>query len=465
MNDNPENVNFLNKINIFIVLLSCCIVSAITQTSLTTALPAVMHNLQINANTGQWLTSIYTLAMGIMIPVTPFLIKYFSTKKLFFITIIVFAIGLFLAAIATNFQILLVGRVLQAFSSGIFLSLTQVIILQIFPAEKVGTYMGIYGFAIGGVPVFAPTLAGVIVDNFGWQTIFIGSAVLVSLIFFYAIFTFKNVSENEQASLDLWSVLLSTIGFGGILLGLGNIGKLDFLSYEVCLPIVVGLCSLLLFVHRQLTIKEPLLNLIPFKNKNFVISVLSSMILYAVMMAGSIMIPLYLQSLRGDSATVAGLVTLPGSIVLMVVSPVSGKIYDKFGIKFLLVLGSILLFISCIGLTTLTGATSVIYISIIYGVRMFAIGLIMMPLVTWGIANLDNQLTTHASAILTSLRTISGAVGSAVFVAIMTSVGHGRMSIHGMNISFFGLAMVALALIVLAAISFFSKKKMINFKI
>lgn len=445
----------IQRIHIFMALLFSCIGSALVQTALTTALPPLMKSLSISANTGQWLTSIYTLAMGIMIPVTPFLIKRFSTKGLFFTTTFTFILGLLLSAIAPNFTILLIGRVLQAFGSGIFLSLTQVVILQIFPQNKIGTYMGIYGLAVGGVPVFAPTLAGVLVDRLGWRSIFIITLILSVLVLVYALFTFKNISNKESANFDIVSVVLSTVGFGGLLLGLQNIGSGQVMTIYSIVPIIIGVIALILFIHRQLTSPTPFLNLTPFKNKAFVLSVLGSIVLYAVMMAGSIIIPIYLQSIRGYSATISGLVTLPGSLVMMIVSPLAGRIYDRVNIKPLFMGGSIALFLSCLGLTFLSNQISIVYISFIFAFRMLAIGLMMMSLVTWGMAGIPRELTSHGSAIITSLRTIAGAVSSAVFVSIMTAAGNGTLSTHGVNVTFMDLSVVAAVAVILAIVTLF----------
>lgn len=447
------------KITIFSILLLSCIISALVQTALTTALPPLMNSLNISADTGQWLTSIYTLAMGIMIPVTPFLIKRFSTKALFFTTITTFTLGLGLAAIAPNFTVLLLGRILQAFGSGIFLSLTQVVILQIFPSNKVGVYMGIYGLAVGGVPVFAPTLAGILVDHSGWRSIFIVTLFFALLILIYSLFTFKNISTKERANFDFVSVLLSTLGFGGLLLGLQNIGSGGEVNFNGLIPIALGILTLGIFVLKQLNSKEPFLNLTPFRSREFILSVLGSIILYSVMMAGSIIIPIYLQSIRGYSATLSGIVTLPGSLVMMIASPFAGRIYDRFGIKPLFFGGSIALFLSCLGLTFLSNQISIVYISIIYAFRMLAIGLMMMSLVTWGMAGINKELTAHGSAIITSLRTIAGAVSSAVFVSIMTSAGHGVLSTHGVNVAFTALTAISAIAIILAIITLFTERE------
>jgi MFS family permease len=173
------------------------------------------------------------------------------------------------------------------------------------------------------------------------------------------------------------------------------------------------------------------------------------MLMYAVMMAGSMLLPIYLQTMRGNSATVSGLVTLPGSLVLAVTSLFAGRIYDKIGIRRLFSVGSIALFISCVGLSFLSGSTSIIIIAALNAVRSFAIACIMMPLVTWGMSTLGGGMASHGTAILTTLRTISGAISPAIFVSVMTAAGSAS-PIHGMNVALIGISAVAAAQCVLA---------------
>ena len=146
------------------------------------------------------------------------------------------------------------------------------------------------------------------------------------------------------------------------------------------------------------------------------------MLLYAVMMAGSTLFPIYIQDIMGKSATISGLIMMPGSLTMALISPFTGKFYDRYGIRKLAVIGSFLMFISCLGVTFIGKQTSIIYVSFLYLLRLISIGCIMMPIVTWGMSALDKNYTAHGTALLTSLRTISGAFGSAVFVAVMTII-------------------------------------------
>ncbi len=446
------------SLTLFYILLAGCVVSSLMQTSMTTVLPAIMVSLHITASSGQWLTSIFTLAMGIMIPITPFLIKRFSTRKLIISALSIFSIGLLVSGMATNLPVMLIGRVLQALSSGIFVSLTQVAVMQIFPADKTGLYMGIYGLAVGGVPIFAPTLAGYVSDSFGYRVIFFGVCGLSVLTLIWTLFGAPNISKGVKAELDSKSVLLSVIGFGGLTLALDNLNAASTRSIAM-ITALIAVFALILFARRQLSIKNPLLNLKPFANRSFVIALVGSMLLYAVMMAGSLILPIYLQTLRGYSATTSGLITLPGSMIMMAFSPIAGRLFDHFGIKPVMVIGSVALLLSSLSLGFVNNTTSIWYILIAYMFRMLAVAMMMMPLVSWGLSVIDRSLTTHGSALISSLRTFSGAFAMVGMTDVLTHFAGGQSTIKGVDLAFIGLSVLAAGLVIIAVIQLFSKKR------
>ena len=442
---------------IFTVLMISSIIGALLQTSLTTALPVIMSDLHITAATAQWLTSAYSLAMGIMVPVTPFLLNRFRTKNLFLTGMGMYFLGLLLCATAYVFPILLAGRIIQAFGNGILLSMTQVIILTIFPTEKRGTAMGIYGLAIGAAPVLAPTITGLVIDIMDWHIIFWFALVMVAVDIILACFSMKNVLKNEKQSFDFFSLLLSATGYSGLVIGFGNLGTYRFFSLMVALPLLIGILMLVLFIFRQLRLKEPLLELRTFKNREFRLSIILSMLLYAVMMGGSTLFPIYIQIVHGLSATMSGLIMMPGSLAMAIISPFAGRIYDKFGMRVLAIAGSSFMVISCIAISFVQPSTSILYLSTMYVARLIAISCIMMPIVTWGMSTLDGKLTSHGTALLSSLRTIAGAISSAVFVAVMTfatktSSGSSTLTANafGIDAAFIGISVLAVLQLVIS---------------
>lgn len=458
----PQRFGNQRRTLIFINILITCIASSMLATALTTALPPIMSDLSVSVNTGQWLTSGYSLAMGIMMPLTAFLITRFPTRRLYLGAILCFIAGLVICVIAPNFTVMMLGRVLQACGNGILTSMAQVILLTIYPVEKKGTIMGWYGLSVGAAPVIAPTLAGILVDSMGWRMIFYIAIAIMLISFVFALMVFDDVLDTMKKKFDVLSFVISALAFGGITLGVGNLGSYSLASMQVYLPLGVGFLASVFFVYRQLHIAQPFLELRILKNRAYALSLIGSMLLYLVMMGSSIIMPLYVQSIMHYSATTSGLVTLPGSLAMAIVSPFAGKIYDKVGMKKLFVAGAAFMLISNLGMCFITLHTS-IWLAAFYNViRCTAIGCLMMPLVTWGVSGMQGELTAHGTALLTSLRTIAGAIGSAVFVGIMTMVAGScgisdasQASIHGLNVAFVAMSIGTLAL--LATAIFFVK--------
>lgn len=440
---------------IFGLLLGSCILGSLVQTALNTALSPIMAEMGITAATAQWLGSAYSLAMGIMVLMTAFLIRRCPSRKLFLLAMTVFMIGLLMDAEAWNFPVLVAGRVLQAVGCGIIMSLSQVIILTKFPEEKRGTLMGIYGLAVCAAPVLAPTLAGIIVDIAGWKMIFWISLAIACVLFLFSVFFMENLTEEEKVSFDTLSVVLCSIGYIGIILGTGNISEIAQNPFWCLGPIVVGLAAAVLFVLRQMRLECPFLNIRIFSNREFRCAVLASMLLYGIMMAGSMLIPVYIQSMRGYPATVSGLITMPGSLATALVSPLAGKLYDRFGIRRLYLVGTVCLLVSSVCCGFLSGETSLILIAVLFILRSIAIGLLMMPAVTWGMSTLQKQDTADGTSLITSLRTIAGAFGGALFMSIMTLCTWGTETadmIYGVNIAFLGMGVLSAVLVVMTVL-------------
>ena len=222
---------------IFTVIVTTVVVCSMLSTALTTALPQIMEDFSLDAASGQWLTSIYSLVMGILVLCTAYLVKRFPTKNLYISSLLLFSIGVILNGFAQSFTVMMLGRILQAAGNGILLSLGQVILLTIYPVNRRGSVMGIYGLASGAAPIIAPTLAGIIVDHWGWRMIFYGLAVLCIIALVVAFFAMDNVLENEHSKLDILSAILAVTGFTGILYGISNLGKGSIFQLSTGFPV------------------------------------------------------------------------------------------------------------------------------------------------------------------------------------------------------------------------------------
>lgn len=416
---------------IFLVLLCACIIGSIIQTALNTALSPIMAEMQIDAGTAQWLSSAYSLVMGVMVLATAFLIKRFPCRPLFLFFMTVFSAGLLLASCAQSFPVLLAGRILQATGCGLMMSLAQVVILSAYPPKERGGVMGIYGLAVCAAPVLAPTLAGVIIDRFGWQMIFrIMFAASLAVLFAGAVLL-RNITPTKQISFDFLSMALCSAGFVAIVLGFGNWSGASFVSVSVLLPILLGLLALALFVRRQRVLTQPFLNLTVFGDERFRIAVLASALMYCGMMAATTLLPLYIQSMRGCSATVSGLVTMPGSLVTALVSPLAGKWYDRLGIRRLFLAGASFMLAGHLCLAGLSETTPLLLVAAFFILRQIGLGMLLMTMVTWGMSTLPSALVSDGTAVISSLRTIAGSLGAALFVSVMTAVASHEAAFHG----------------------------------
>ena len=442
---------------IFLCLVVSGISSSVLSTAMTTALPGVVEYFGISTSVGQWITSSYSLVMGMIMPLTAFLITRFPTKRLYLTGIGAFIAGLLVSIFAGDFALMMVGRVLQACGNGVLMTAAQVVIMTIYPIKKRGTMMGTYGLATTAAPVVAPTIAGLMIDAFGWKSIFYVSLVIMILSFIISCIVFEDVLELQDKKFDVVSFVESIVAFGGVTLGIGNLSTFGILSIEVGVPLLLGAVVCVFFVTRQCRLEKPFLDVKILVNRNYAVSVISSMVLYLVMMGSSVMMPLYVQSVMGYSAVVSGLVTLPGSLATALVSPFAGKLYDEIGIKKVFVAGAAALVISNMGMFFLSMETPLWIAAALNVIRNISIGSLMMPLLTWGTSNVHPTKMADASSLLTSLRTIAGSIGSAVFVGIMTMVaassaesyGDNAM-MHGMNMSFFWMAVGAAVLLLIA---------------
>lgn len=444
---------------IFINLVISCIASSMLATALTTALPPIIKDLSISVTTGQWLTSGYSLAMAVTMPLTAFLIDRFPTKRLYCIAMVIFLAGLMISALSVNFPMMMLGRLVQASGNGMLSSMAQVIILTIFPPEKKGSAMGLYGLSVGAAPVIAPTIAGMMIDVVGWRMIFIAAFVIMAIAFIYALIVFENVLENVNTKFDVLSFVLSALAFGGITLGIGNIGSYSFTDIQVWLILIIGIAAAVGFTKRQFSLANPFLELRILANRQYTVSVLGSMLLYFILMGSSILIPLYVQQVMGYSATISGLVMLPGSLVSALISPFAGILYDKVGMRILFITGSICMVVSNLLMGFIDMQTSIWTASGFNIIRSISTGCLLMPLVTWGSNNVKPEMTSHATALLTSLRTIAGAIGTAVFVAVMTLAADSsaakygdEAAMHGINVAFLAMSAISIIMMILAVV-------------
>ncbi len=444
----------------FVNIMITSISTSLLMTAINTALTPISEDLGISYETGQWLVSGYQLAMAIVMPLTAFLIRRVKTKNLYVWGIGLFLIGLVIDLFGNSFYVLMLGRVFQACGNGIITSMTQVVILSIYPPERRGTAMGWYGLAVSVAPVIAPTLGGFLVDWINWRAIFGFALVITAIAFVMAICVFSNVLDTAKEKFDIVSFVLSIFAFGGFTFGLGNLATYGIKHISVWLALLIGIVAAVFFVLKQLKMDHPFLNVRVLKSKGYTISVVGNMIMYALVMGQGVLIPYYFQNIMGFTATISGLLILPGALVNAVASPFAGRIYDKFGIERMAVPSVIIMFLSNFGLFFIGNSTaSVATTAVLYGCRCLSVGFLLMPMITWGTSCVNKALLSDATALLSSLRTIGGSLGSAVFSGIMTRIASTSTEIHGFNVAFLIMSLMPALFLVVVSVMLDAKRK------
>ncbi|WP_102026314.1 MDR family MFS transporter [Salirhabdus sp. Marseille-P4669] len=453
-----QNKPAFNRTTLVAVLLSGAFAAILNQTLLATALPEIMADLHIDENTAQWLQSIFMLVNGIMIPITAFLIETFTTRRLFLTAMGLFALGTLLCAIAPSFLVLLAGRVVQAAGAGIMMPLMQTVFLFIFPFEKRGSAMGMVGLIIAFAPAIGPTLSGWVVEHFDWRYLFYIILPIAILDLIIAYFVLKNVTKQTFPKVDVLSIILSTLGFGGILYGFSIAGNAGWSSVEVLIGMVVGVLSLIWFIIRQFQLEQPILEFRVFKYNIFTLTTILGCVVFVSMIGAAVILPLYMQNMHHFTPLESGLMLLPGAIIMGAMSPITGRIFDKVGAKWLTIVGLSIVTITTFLFTNLSTTTSFTFLTIAHAFRMLGISMVMMPVTTAGLNQLPNRLIPHGTAMNNTMRQVAGSVGTALLVTIMTTGATSQTPegmIDGVNLSF----IVAAALSVIALImAFFIKR-------
>lgn len=444
----------IKKVPLLAVLLSGAFITILNQTLLTTAFPEIMKDLNLTESTVQWLQSAFMLVNGIMIPVTAFLMDRFTTRMLFLTAMSLFATGTIIGAFAPTFEILLVARIFQGSGAGILMPLLQTIIFLIFPKEKRGMAMGIFGLVIGFAPAIGPSLSGALVDNFPWRSVFYIVIPIALIVIIAASFLLKNITEQTYPKLDILSVILSTLGFGGILYGFSIAGNVGWADIQVVLGLVIGGIALFMFISRQLKLETPILEFRVFTYKMFTLTTVLGMIVFLSMIGTAVILPMFMQNMLGFTALQSGLALLPGAIVMGAMNPIAGGLFDRFGARWLAIIGFTVITITTLAMTFLTPETTFMYVAAVNGIRMFGIALVMMPITTAGLNVLPQSLVPHGTAMNNTFRQLSGSIGTAILVTVMATGAVPKDTlegiIRGVNMSFVVATVISVLGLVLA---------------
>lgn len=411
-----------------VVVLSILVISAmimiLNETILSVALPSIMADFQVPETTAQWLTTGFMLTMAVVIPTTGFLLDRFSTKTIFVTAQLFFTVGTLVAALAPSFAILLIGRIIQAVGTALVMPLLMTVTLTVVPAHRRGSMMGIISIVISVAPALGPTVSGFILNSLTWHWLFWMMLPIVLIALAVGTLLIKNIGENKISPLDVFSVVLSAIAFGGLVYGFSSIGAILNGEGTVGLVIIaIGLVSLAIFIWRQIQLGKQdraLMDLRPFKIRNFSFSLVAILLAFGAMLGTVMVLPIYLQNSLGVTALVTGLVVMPGGLLQGVVAPFIGRFYDKVGPRPLLIPGAILLTAAAWAFSLLDGSSPVPMVVALHTVFSLGMCLMMTPLMTTALGSLPRTLYGHGSAILNTLQQLAGAAGTAIMIAALS---------------------------------------------
>ena len=443
-----KNISDVQRTGILITLLAAAFITSMSTTVTGNMIPNFTAFFGVSSNLAQWLTSGATLISGITIPITAFLIKRVPNKVYFFSAMTAYTLGSLAAFLAFNFPMLLVSRLIQAIGCGMLLSFAQIVLLKLYPKEKHGTIMAAYSMAAMVSSVVGPTYAGLIIDTFGWKGVFASLFIIGVLIILSGIVFMKNVTDKEDAELNIPYIALSSFGFAAFLIGISNISS-GLFSLKSGGLILAGIVLLTAFSVLQLKSENPMLNLRVFKNPSFRIAVILSLCMYLIAMGNAMVLPIFTKSLCGFSDTTYGVATIFGSLLSAIAALSAGKIYDKLGIKPMIIAGTGLFAIFSVMGLLLSLDTPILYIAVIFAFQSVAMSTLNSPTTAMALSGLEGKERVDGSAIFNTLRQISSSLASTLSVLIFTLMGSNLSAVHSVYIYYLVVTIVIAAASVL----------------
>lgn len=435
---------------LFAIVVLATALGSLTQTVMNSMLGGIQADFGVDASLSQWLTTIYMLVLGITVPVVTYLSQKLSIKSLVLLSLSLFALGGLVDLLAGSFVVLVAGRVLQAVAAGITLPVVQSIAMMRFPAGQNGTAMGIAGIAMGFAPNIGPLIGGALVDSWGWRSFFVLLIVVVAVL---AVATLALVQRESAPARDVrfeaLSFVLSTLGFGGLLLGFSNASSMGLASLFVWVPVAIGAVCLVLFVVRQKRSEHPLVSMRIFESAHYRVSFVAQNCLFASFMGITLIVPLYVQGLLGASALEAGIVFIPATIFAVVVNPLAGLLSDKVGVRPVVIGASLFLSVGAVSMAFMDAGTPLWLVTLLQTIRGIGVSALIGPLNSWGMSGLAHEVMMDGSAFFAAVRQACASLGTALMVLLISALSLAVLPAHIAYQAAFGLS-AALSVAVLA---------------
>lgn len=394
-------------------------VGMFSETSLNIALPTLVQALQVNTRTIQWLVTGYMLVIGIVLPLSSLINRWFTTRQVIIFALSDFIIGAAISALGSSFAVVLVGRMIQGIGTGLILPLMFAVVMQIFPPQKIGAVMGMCALVIMFAPAVGSTLTGLILGKLSWNWIFWLFIPFLAIALLFAITSLENVGNITRPHVDGLSIVESAIGCSGLVLGASLSSRFGWLSVPVITALATGVVVLAFYTHRQLHLAEPILNLRIFKHRAFAIGTGLVMLDFGIILSSMYLLPMYVQNGLLLPVTMAGMIMLPGGVTNAITSAVAGRLYDNVGAKRPALVGIVLALVGVLMLLTTSTRTTVTFVIAAHVILMIGCPLFMAPSQTSALNALPGISSNDGSTILNTMQQIVGAVATAVATSLL----------------------------------------------
>ena len=431
------NIQLNKKMQMLVLFTLAASLVCISQSIITTGIVYLMSDFSVSSTQAQWSYSAFLLVVGVMIPLSAFISRRFTSKSIFFFSLIIFLLGSLICYFSTSLIVLIIGRILQAIGNGIIMPYVQILMLKTIPEEKWQTYMGVYGLVIGIAPVMGSFLGGYVITLYGWRELFSFFTLATIILLVLGLIFVKENFPTEDYPLDYLSVVLSIIGCAGIMLGFTNVADYGFTHYLVILPIIIGIITLILFVKRQPKLESPLINLTILKNKYFLVGTIFICILYGCLNGCTAILPIFIQGIANNTAIFSASVLLPGGLLIIAFNVIGPLLTNRIGIKKVLIIGCIIAIIGFASMMFYTRDSSFEFMTITQAIRYIGVGMVLMPATTWTLTMVSDKVE-DGTAVNNTLRQIFAAIGSSMVVVIAAvlaggALGHNSVSVTAFN--------------------------------
>ncbi|WP_378740488.1 MDR family MFS transporter [Nocardia brasiliensis] len=442
------------------VLVLATFVVILNETIMINAIPRLMADLEVTERAAQWVSTAFMLTMAAVIPATGWFLQRVSTRQAYSVAMGVFLAGTTLSAVAPSFAVLLLGRIIQAGGTAVMMPLLMTTLMTVVPEQDRGRVMGQVTLAISVAPAMGPVISGLVLQVGSWRWLFVLVLPITGVITWLGLRQLENVGEPQAGAIDAVSVVLAALGFGGLVFGLSRFES-DNLAGPA-LIVAAGLALIAAFAFRQLRLQRtgtPLLDLRVLLSGTYTKALVLMSVAFMAMLGSMILLPLYLQNLRGLSPLQTGLLVMPGGLAMGLLGPTVGRLFDRFGGRSLVIPGSIGIAASLAGFTQISMTMPYWQLLALHILLMVALAATFTPVFTLGLGALPQHLYSHGSSMLGTLQQVAAAFGTALVVTIMSARsteliadGTDLVTAHldGMRLAFLVSAALALIVIVMA---------------